>query len=127
MPAHRKIKKASGLPRLDLVRNPDILSLLPQLAPNALRVGFAAETTELESEALRKLETKGAHLLVANDVSRPDIGFGAEENEVVVFRRDGAPLRPPRQHKSALARELVELFVRELRNLRRDAAVAAER
>lgn len=129
-PAHaerQKIKKANGVPQLELVRNPDILSLLPQLAPNALRIGFAAETTELEAEAVRKLETKGAHVLVANDVSRSDIGFGADENEVVVFRRDAPPLRPARQRKSALARELVDLFVRELRELRRDAAVAAER
>ncbi len=122
-----KIKKAKGVPQIDLVRNPDILSLLPELAPNALRVGFAAETTDLEAEAQRKLAEKGAHLLVANDVSRSDIGFGSDQNEVVVFRRSGAPLRPGRQPKSALARELVELFARELRELRRDAAVAVER
>jgi phosphopantothenoylcysteine decarboxylase/phosphopantothenate--cysteine ligase len=123
----QKIKKASGVPQLELVRNPDILSLLPELAPNALRVGFAAETADLEREARRKLETKGAHLLIANDVSRSDIGFGAEENEVLVFRREGPALRPARQSKRTLARELVDLFVRELQSLRRDAAVTVER
>jgi len=113
-----KIKKGEGVPALDLVANPDILSQLPEWAPGAIRVGFAAETGALESEAKRKLTEKGAHFLVANDVSRGDIGFGSDDNEVVVFRRDGEPERFGRRPKSQLARDLVDLLVQALESPR---------
>jgi phosphopantothenoylcysteine decarboxylase/phosphopantothenate--cysteine ligase len=112
--AESKLKKAAGPPRLHLVANPDILALLPSLAPKALRVGFAAETGDLEREARRKLTEKGAHLLVANDVAAAGIGFAAEDNEVTVYRREGEPLFLSRRPKGELARELVDLFAREL-------------
>jgi phosphopantothenoylcysteine decarboxylase/phosphopantothenate--cysteine ligase len=125
-PSPGKIKKGEGAPRLELEHNPDILSQLPDWAPRALRVGFGAETSDLEREARRKLEVKRAHLLVANDVSRTDIGFASDDNEVVVFARAGEPRRFPKMSKESLARELVELFVRELR-ARRGAEAAAPR
>lgn len=113
-----KIKKGEGVPSLELVANPDILSQLPEWAPNALRVGFAAETEGLETEARRKLESKGAHFLVANDVSRGDIGFGSDQNEVVVFRAEGEPTRIGRRAKSELARDLFDLFLQALESSR---------
>jgi phosphopantothenoylcysteine decarboxylase/phosphopantothenate--cysteine ligase len=123
--ASEKIKKSGGVPELTLVRNPDILAELPGVAPGALRVGFAAETSGVEAEARRKLESKDAHLLVANDVSRSDIGFAADENEVQVFRRGGDPVFLERRPKAEIARELVTLFAAELRALRRDTPIAA--
>lgn len=120
-PAHAraaKIKKGEGVPALELVANPDILSQLPLWAPEALRVGFAAETGALDSEAQRKLAAKGTHFLVANDVSRSDIGFGSDDNEVVVFRRDGAPIRFGRRPKPELARDLVDLLAQALESPR---------
>ncbi len=119
-----KLKKALGVPQLKLVRNPDILSLLPEHAPRALRVGFAAETRELQEEARRKLESKGAHLLVANDVSRSDIGFASDANEVTVHRREAEPVFFGRRTKRELARDLIDLFVRELRAMRRETLAA---
>ena len=115
-----KLKRSAGPPRLDLVENPDILAGLAEWAPGALRVGFAAETGDSLAESRRKLAAKSAHLLVANDVSRADIGFGADENEVTVHRREAPPLALGRRPKSALARDLVDLFVAELRALRRE-------
>jgi phosphopantothenoylcysteine decarboxylase/phosphopantothenate--cysteine ligase len=113
--ASQKLKKSAGPPELSLVSNPDILSRLPELAPDALRVGFAAETGDLAAEAERKLAEKGAHLLVANDVSRADIGFAAEENEVVVFAR-GAPPQPiGKRSKAAVASALLDRIESELR------------
>ncbi|HEX9801561.1 MAG TPA: bifunctional phosphopantothenoylcysteine decarboxylase/phosphopantothenate--cysteine ligase CoaBC [Thermoanaerobaculia bacterium] len=123
-PAHaapEKIKKRDGAPALELIANPDILAALPGLAPRALRVGFAAETQGVEAEAKRKLESKDAHLLVANDVSRPGIGFGSDDNEVVVLRRGGAPVALAKAPKSAIAERLVEIFADELAELRREA------
>jgi phosphopantothenoylcysteine decarboxylase/phosphopantothenate--cysteine ligase len=118
--AAAKLKKSAGVPRLELVANPDILSRLAEWAPEALRVGFAAETGDPDAAAREKLAAKGAHVLVANDVSRSGIGFGADDNEVTVHRRGVPPLRLGRRPKSALARDLVDLFVAELREPRRE-------
>ena len=109
-----KLKKGSGPPELTLERTPDILTRLSEIAPNALRVGFAAETEGLESEAKRKLESKDAHWIVANDVSRSDIGFGSEDNEVMVFRHSRPPLTLPLQSKRLIARRLFDLLKQEL-------------
>jgi phosphopantothenoylcysteine decarboxylase/phosphopantothenate--cysteine ligase len=119
-PAREKLKKRDGAPEIALVANPDILAALPRLAPRALRVGFAAETRWVEAEAQRKLADKDAHLLVANDVSRPEIGFGSDDNEVVVLRRAGEPVAFAKAPKSLLAERLIELFADELAALRRE-------
>ena len=110
-PAGQKLKKsgADGLV-LELEQNPDLLAGLASLAPQATRVGFAAETEHIEESARSKLEAKQAHWIVANDVSRPDIGFEATDNEVVVFGRKGGPVRFPKQSKDELAGRLLELF-----------------
>lgn len=113
--AGTKIKKShGGLRTLELVENPDILSGLRQVAPVALLVGFAAETDDLEANARQKLQAKGADLLVANDVSRRDIAFGSEANEVTVYRRTGAPVFLARRPKSEIAGALLDLFIAAL-------------
>jgi phosphopantothenoylcysteine decarboxylase/phosphopantothenate--cysteine ligase len=109
-----KIKKASGAPDLKLEGTEDILARLETIAPNALRLGFAAETGELEEEAGRKLKEKGAHWIVANDVSRSDIGFGSEHNEVTVFRRNKPSVSIGRQPKRRIAGRLLDLVKQEL-------------
>ncbi len=101
-PAAEKIKKEPGAGgiTLTLARNPDILADVDealkqtrQSAPGAVRrlvrVGFAAETTNLEAYARAKLASKGLDLLVANDVSRTDSGFGAATNKVWLLHRSG--------------------------------------
>ena len=108
--AERKLKKDEGTPRVELVENPDILAELGRLPRQGLLVGFAAETDELDRRASGKLERKNADFLVANDVSRPDIGFESEHNEVTVFRRLGEPVHLPRRSKAALAGDLLDLF-----------------
>lgn len=109
-PAVSKIKKEAGLPTIELEENPDILAGLRDVAPNAVVVGFAAETHDLERHARAKLERKRADFLVANDVSRKDIAFDSEANEVTVFRRDGEPVFFPRQPKMQLSASLLDLF-----------------
>lgn len=105
-----KIKKHQGIPKIALVANPDILSELATVAPEALRVGFAAETEVSEDEVWAKLERKNAHLLIWNDVSKKDIGFEADQNEVTVYRRDEAPVFFSRRPKTLLAVDLFNLF-----------------
>jgi phosphopantothenoylcysteine decarboxylase/phosphopantothenate--cysteine ligase len=109
-----KLKKGSGPPELRLEGTEDILARLETIAPTALRIGFAAETEALESEARRKLEEKGAHWIVANDVSRSDIGFESEHNEVTVFRRDRPPVHLPVQAKRLIAGRLLDLVKQDL-------------
>ncbi|HEX4499350.1 MAG TPA: bifunctional phosphopantothenoylcysteine decarboxylase/phosphopantothenate--cysteine ligase CoaBC [Thermoanaerobaculia bacterium] len=113
-PADRKIKKEQGLAAIELEENPDILAGLRAVAPEALLVGFAAETHDLERNARAKLERKGADLLIANDVSRSDIAFGSGDNEVTVYRREGEPVFLSRRPKGELAASLFDLFAATL-------------
>jgi phosphopantothenoylcysteine decarboxylase / phosphopantothenate---cysteine ligase len=88
----RKLKKAEGPPEVVLVPNPDILFELghtPGLRkPDGILVGFAAETepdpARLAEVALDKRASKGADLIVANDVSSPDSGFSVRTNRAVI-------------------------------------------
>lgn len=125
--AGEKIKRsrlpAAGL-SVQLEENPDILAGLRRIAPGAVLVGFAAETGELEANARAKLAAKGADFLVANDVSRKDIAFGSDANEVTVFRRQGPPLFLPRRPKAELAPALLDLFAAGLRERGRTPAKA---
>ncbi|HTO11360.1 MAG TPA: bifunctional phosphopantothenoylcysteine decarboxylase/phosphopantothenate--cysteine ligase CoaBC [Candidatus Binatia bacterium] len=100
--AEQKIKGKRDL-TLDLVANPDILAEVAARATGAFIVGFAAETHDVVAHARAKLEAKGVDLLVANDVSRRDIGFDAEDNEVLLIDRWGGSRPLPRMPKSAVA------------------------
>jgi phosphopantothenoylcysteine decarboxylase/phosphopantothenate--cysteine ligase len=96
-PAKQKIKKGSAAEQPDgsltlrLVPNPDILAeLAAAVDGRALtRVGFAAETNDLATNAAKKLTRKQLALLVANDVTKQGSGFGVETNEVTIFHADG--------------------------------------
>jgi phosphopantothenoylcysteine decarboxylase/phosphopantothenate--cysteine ligase len=119
-----KIKRHEGTPEIRLARNPDILASLAEIAPRAVRVGFAAETGVSDTEAARKLAAKRAHLLVANDVSRADIGFGSDLNEVTVHRRDAEPVKVGRRPKVEVAALLLDLLVALLERPAREAELA---
>lgn len=105
-----KIKRERGVPKIELTANPDILAGLGKVAPQALRVGFAAETDPDENAARAKLARKDADFLVVNDVSRSDIGFGVDDNEVTVYTRSGASTHFSRRPKARLAQDLIALF-----------------
>jgi phosphopantothenoylcysteine synthetase/decarboxylase len=72
-------------------------------------VAFAAETDDLAGNARRKLLDKGADLLVANDVSRPGIGFDSEENEVLLLAAgESDPVPVPRAAKTVVSARILE-------------------
>lgn len=121
-----KIKKERGIPELELEVNPDILLDLAEVAPDALRVGFAAETEASEAEARAKLERKGAEFLVWNNVSDLGVGFGSDDNEVTVYRRSGEPVFLSRRPKRELAVDLVDLFSQALKERERTPASPSE-
>lgn len=113
--AGEKIKRAGRQEMtLELVQNPDLLAGLSELARGAVRVGFAAETESVEAEARAKLERKGVHFLCANDVSRADIGFESDENEVIVFDDRGRRTHLPKAPKVEIAARLLDLFSERL-------------
>ncbi|MCX6910330.1 MAG: phosphopantothenoylcysteine decarboxylase [Verrucomicrobia bacterium] len=78
------------------------------LRPSQVLVGFAAETQHVEANAREKLRRKNFDLIVANDVSRPGVGFGSDRNEIIIIGRDGIVERPRRASKLALARRILK-------------------
>lgn len=110
-----KHKKVHGPLTIELEETTDILKTLGEKKTHQLLVGFAAETENLEQHARDKIARKRVDYLVANDVSKPDIGFRADDNEVTLFRADGAHVRLPRQSKRELAVELLTHFKEDLR------------
>ncbi len=114
--ATQKIKKqdTGDSLSLQLTRNPDILASVATSADRpALVVGFAAETEALLDNARKKLDKKSVDLIIANDVSRTDIGFNSEQNQVVVVSRTGADSLP-QGSKLHIAQALVSLFAQQL-------------
>ena len=95
----------------ELTRNPDILADLGKRRGKALLVGFAAETDDLEANALKKLREKGLDLIVANDVTAPGAGFGEETNVVRLFDRQGGVEALPCLPKDEVADRLLERIV----------------
>jgi phosphopantothenoylcysteine decarboxylase/phosphopantothenate--cysteine ligase len=106
--------KRDGL-SIDLAPTPDILRELARRKGARFLVGFAAETHELREHARAKLSAKGVDLIVANDVSRADIGFDAVDNEVVLLDRWGGTLALPRRTKT----EVADLILDRIQELRR--------
>ena len=104
-----KMKKQKRAFALKLVPTRDILASLPKRR-RYLVVGFAAETHDLKSNAQKKLRAKNCDAIVANDVSRSEIGMESDENEVTIFFRDGEIKKISRAPKKIIARELVKIF-----------------
>jgi phosphopantothenoylcysteine decarboxylase/phosphopantothenate--cysteine ligase len=115
-PAAKKLPKQHGEFHLALVPTRDILASLTNRPEHCFVVGFAAETQELETNAARKLVEKKCDLLVANDVGQPDLGMDSDENEVVIFFRNGGRKKLPRAKKTELARSLLKIILNTREN-----------
>lgn len=101
--ASQKIKKETFDGRISLVPTEDILASLGGSGRNRVLIGFAAETNDLAGNAVAKLQRKNLDAIVANDVSRPDIGFESDSNEVRVYFSDGTALDLAMAAKDAIA------------------------
>jgi phosphopantothenoylcysteine decarboxylase/phosphopantothenate--cysteine ligase len=111
-PAKKKLHKEEGGMTLEMERTDDILLSLKGKKKRTQRImGFAAETNDLEASALGKLKRKNLDWIVANDVSRRDIGFGADQNEVTIYAADGTVTRLPKASKAEIAAALVKLLI----------------
>ncbi len=108
--ASSKLKKtAGGLPQLEFAENPDILATLSQHTQNrpGLVIGFAAETDDLEANAVAKRLRKGCDWIVANDVSEATGIMGGSENAVLLVTDTGTEAWP-RMAKDRVAARLAQ-------------------
>ncbi|AUS27393.1 bifunctional phosphopantothenoylcysteine decarboxylase/phosphopantothenate--cysteine ligase CoaBC [Paenibacillus sp. P2(2022)] len=107
--AQTKIKKKDSVFTLELVKNVDILESLGRSKKHQFLIGFAAETGNLETYAIDKLERKNCDLLAANDVTVDGAGFGVDTNAVQIYDRSGMVEQIPVQSKEDVARKLLTL------------------
>ncbi|MGZ8447991.1 MAG: bifunctional phosphopantothenoylcysteine decarboxylase/phosphopantothenate--cysteine ligase CoaBC [Candidatus Deferrimicrobiaceae bacterium] len=98
-----KIKKDGGGLSLELTPTVDILDRLGRAKGRRVLVGFAAETSDIEKNAIAKMRKKNLDAIVANDVSRTDIGFESDDNEVRIFFSDGEVRELPLATKEGIA------------------------
>jgi len=84
--AKDKIKKGEAGLTLELECTPDILG---SVKGNFIKVGFAAESSNLVENAKQKLKEKRLDLIVANDITASDSGFGTDSNRVTIIDREG--------------------------------------
>ncbi len=102
-----------GLSAIDLEPTTDILAELGASRKGGQTlVGFAAETSDLVANATSKLERKGVDLIVANDVSKPGVGFGHGTNAVTLVARDGRTREVALADKRSIAGEILDEVVR---------------
>ena len=103
---------------LELVKNPDILKNLCEkkksasLAKTPVIVGFCAESENLLENAKTKIQKKGCDFLVANDISRKDIGFSSEDNEVTILDKNGEITPLEKAPKTVIARKILEFITK---------------
>ena len=107
--SEQKMKKTSeDTLILELVKNPDILKGLCDKKTSQIVVGFCAESENLLENAEEKIQKKGCDFLVANDISRKDIGFSSDDNEVTILDKNGNLKRIEKASKTVIARKILE-------------------
>lgn len=115
-----KWKKSGGAPEIRLVPTEDILARLGGTKPpGQVLVGFAAETSDLESHARDKLVRKNLDLVVANDVSAPGVGFGHGTNAVTILSASGETREVGLSSKHDVATAVLDSVCRALAGIRR--------
>jgi len=116
----QKIKKgAEATYLMELERTPDILKELGEVKGDRVLVGFAAETQDLIQNAERKLRSKNADLVVANDVSQEGAGFEVDTNIVTILNRRGRSRKLPIMTKDEVANIVLNQVARLMRKGRR--------
>lgn len=107
--SEQKIKKTSNDElTLELVKNPDILKGLCEKKTTQTIVGFCAESENLIENAKNKIQKKGCDYLIANDISRSDIGFSSDYNEVTILNKNGEIKKLERAPKNEIARIILK-------------------
>ena len=107
--SEQKMKKgAEDHLTLELTKNPDILKEISAMNSKAKIVGFCAESENLLENAKEKIQKKGCDFLVANDISRKDIGFSSDMNEVYILDKNLKISHIERETKFNVAKQILE-------------------
>lgn len=108
--SEQKMKKTSDNDELTLtlVKNPDILKEISLAKKNQKIVGFCAESENLIENAKAKIANKGCDYLIANDISRKDIGFSSDYNEVTLLNKTGSMKKIEKADKTTIAYKIFE-------------------
>ncbi len=110
--ARTKIKKQGPSLTLELVRTPDILA---EVKGSFIKVGFAAESEDIIANARQKLIKKQLDLVVVNDITDPESGFGADTNRVTLIDRNGKVEDLPLLNKREVANRILDRIAELLR------------
>ncbi len=109
-----KIKKnGSENYSLALIENPDILKTLGQQSNRPFLVGFAAESSDLDKNAHKKILSKNCDLICANLVGSDDSGFGSDMNQISIFNRNGFVCALEKQDKNVIADRILDVLLTE--------------
>jgi phosphopantothenoylcysteine decarboxylase/phosphopantothenate--cysteine ligase len=111
----RKIKKEEAQNTVALERTDDILLKLGKTGGKRLLVGFAAETDDVEQNAVKKLKEKNLDLIVVNDLLKAGSGFGTDTNAVTIIDRAGKKQELPTQAKNDIASHIMAAVLEHLR------------
>lgn len=108
--AEQKIKKQTGQDELNfyLRKTPDILAGLGKRKKEQFVCGFAAETNNVQQYAKQKMHEKRLDMIVANDVSKPSVGFDYDTNQVALYFIDGEYIDVPLAHKKHVAQRILD-------------------
>jgi phosphopantothenoylcysteine decarboxylase/phosphopantothenate--cysteine ligase len=106
--AKEKIKKKGAGLTLELERTPDILS---EVEGDFIKVGFAAESENLVENAKQKLRQKKLDLIVANDITAKDSGFGADNERATIIAKGGKIESLPLLSKREVAERILDKVV----------------
>ena len=113
--ATHKIKKKSDKISINVSKTPDIVAILSKNNPKMFVVGFAAETEQVETHAREKLHRKKMDAIIANDISRDDIGFNSDDNEALWIDAESC-ISLNKKSKTQLAREITVLIADKIKS-----------
>lgn len=103
-PLKGKVRRSSEPMHLDLIPNPDVIAELAAKAKKGAKViGFAAEPDQKLETAAQKITRKGLFAIAVNDISKPEIGFNADQNELTLIHADGRREASGKQSKLGCA------------------------
>tara|TARA_X000001036_G_scaffold416533_1_gene433652 strand:+ start:3247 stop:4473 length:1227 start_codon:yes stop_codon:yes gene_type:complete len=112
-----KIKKSDlNFKSINFIKNPDILEYISKNNKYRPRIvaGFSAETKNLIKNSIKKMKNKHCDLIFANDVSKKEIGFNSDYNQVSIINKRGDIQLIPKNKKSIIANKIAQILVNKL-------------
>ncbi len=114
--SQEKLKKTeSSKSSIDLIKNPDIISSINKAG--LIKVGFAAETQDIEINAKKKIAAKNLDFVVANDITSEASGFSSDNNKVIIIHSDDTIERLPLMPKYDVGNAILDRVKKGLGNI----------